>query len=307
MENNKKNHETLEEVLVKYKLSDEEHDRIGQEIINIFMHDKFPVKNPKIIIDIAPPASGKTGLNAFGTQEFLDDNVIIINSDEFKPFHPRINEIATSYPQYYTKITDQESNTWTSALFEKALSEKYNIIFEGTGKNSRILDTIKSKMQGYEVIVRSLAVNELNCLISILDRYEHQIRTKGNGRLVTYDHFMETYNAVPNTIDDIEKSDLIKDLEIYSRGHVPSQPQLLYNTSTREYSRFPNAKYAILAGRKEDFIKAQKYYEEHIEELKRLVYSKEPIQAEIDILDKIEEIYINDIKSKLEGNGDLTV
>ena len=281
----------LDEILLKYKLSEKEHDKIGKEIINIYLHDKFPVENPKIIIDIAPPASGKTGLNAFGTQEFLDDNVVIINSDEFKPFHPKINEIATKYPQYYTKVTDQESNTWTSVLFEKALKEKYNIIFEGTGKNSRILNTVKTKMKEYKVIVRSLAVNKLNCLMSILDRYEHQIKTKGNGRLVIYEHFMETYNAIPNTIDQIEKSNLIQNTEIYTRGMLPSQPQLMYSTQTNKYGKFHNAKYAVLELREEDFKNAQKYYEKNIEQLKSIVYSKKPIQAEIDILKNIEEAY----------------
>lgn len=289
MNNNEK--ETFENILKKYKLSEEEHNKIGKEIINIYLHDKFPVKNPKIIIDIAPPASGKTGLNSFGAQEFKDNNVIIINSDEFKPFHPKINEIATKYPQYYTKITDQESNTWTSTLFEKALREKYNIIFEGTGKNSRILNTVQTKMKEYDVIVRSLAVNQLNCLISILDRYEHQIRTKGNGRLVTYDHFIETYNAVPNTIDEIEKSGLVKGIEIYIRGERPVQPQIIYKTSSNKYGRFPNAKCAVLGAREEDLEKAKQYYKKHIEELRKLVNEKNSTQAEIAILNEIEKIY----------------
>ena len=100
--------------------------------------EKYKLSEPKAIIDIAPPASGKTGLNTFGRDQFVNDNVVIINSDEIKAFHPSGDDVAKLYPQFYTKITDQESNTWTSSLFDRALREGYNVIFEGTGRNARI-------------------------------------------------------------------------------------------------------------------------------------------------------------------------
>jgi UDP-N-acetylglucosamine kinase len=254
--------ESLEEVMKKYKLTDEEHNKRSEEIQQIILHDKFPVKNPKAIINIAPPASGKTGLNGYATEMFVDNNVVIINSDELKPFHPHVDEIAKFYPQYYTKVTDQESNSWTSDLFDRVLREGYNVIFEGTGRNARILNTIQEKMKNYEVIVRGMAVNELNCLTSILDRYENQVTTKGWGRLVTLSHFYETYNEMPNTIDIIEKSSVVDSVEIYKRGSLPHKPIKIYDSTEREYGRFSSAKQSILGGRLEDQRKANENFEQ---------------------------------------------
>lgn len=251
--------EDLETVKKKYKLSEEEHLRIEQEIKKIMLFDKYPVQNPKAIIDIAPPASGKTGLNGYGKELFIDNNVVIINSDELKPFHPKVDEIARLYPQYYTKVTDEESNTWTSSLFDEALSKGYNVIFEGTGKNARILETIKSKMQNYDVTVRGMAVNDLNCLISILERYEFQLIAKGWGRLVTLDHFYQTYDAMPNTIDEIEKSGVVDKVEVFKRGETPIHPVKIYDSRDLETGRFPSSKYAVLGGRSEDEKKANQY------------------------------------------------
>ena len=73
--------EGLEEIKEKYKLSQEEHDAIFEQIVELYLYDKFPVENPKAIVNIAPPASGKTGLNGFSANQFLDNNVVIINSD----------------------------------------------------------------------------------------------------------------------------------------------------------------------------------------------------------------------------------
>ena len=248
---------------------------------------KIPVENPKAIIDIAPPASGKTGLNGFGKDQFFDNNVVIINSDEFKPFHPKVDEIARLYPQYFTKITDQESNTWTSTLFDEALKNGYNVIFEGTGRNARILETIKNKMQKYHVTVRGMAVNELNCLISILERYEFQVKAKGWGRLVTLDHFYETYNAMPQTIDEIEKSKVVDSVEVYKRGNIPSQPIKIYDSTEVEMGRFPNARFAVFGGREEDKKLANEYFIKNEAILLKLLENDFVSEEEKEILKQI--------------------
>ena len=279
--------EELEEIKKRYKLTNEEHDEIQQAILRIWFDDKFPVENPKAIIDIAPPASGKTGLNGFGKDQLNDNNVVIMNSDEYKPFHPKVDEIARLYPQYFTKITDQESNTWTSTLFDEALKNGYNVIFEGTGRNARILETIKNKMQKYHVTVRGMAVNELNCLISILERYEFQVKAKGWGRLVTLDHFYETYNAMPQTIDEIEKSKVVDSVEVYKRGNIPSQPIKIYDSTEVEMGRFPNARFAVFGGREEDKKLANEYFIKNEAILLKLLENDFVSEEEKEILKQI--------------------
>lgn len=293
--------EDLETVKKKYKLSEEEHKEVEEQIKRIYLFDKYPVENPKAIIDIAPPASGKTGLNSYGNEQFDDNNVVIINSDELKPFHPKIDEIAKLYPEYYTKVTDQESNTWTSALFDMALENKYNVIFEGTGRNARILETIKEKMKDYHVTVRGMSVNELNCLISILERYEYQVETRGWGRLVTIDHFYETYKEMPNTIDIIEKSGVVDVVEIYKRGALPNQPIKIYDSTEQELGRFPNAKYAVLGGRIEDEKISNEQFEEKINSIKEILEGKTISQEEKNILMQIIKINQEYNKKKLNN------
>lgn len=281
--------ESLEEVKKKYKLSDEEHEKIGKEIQKIMLYDAYPVENPIAIIDIAPPASGKTGLNGFGKEQFVDNNVVIINSDELKPFHPYIDEIAKHYPQYYTKVTDQESNTWTSDLFDRALAEGYNVIFEGTGKNARILDTIKQKMKNYKVIVRGMSVNSLNCLISIIERFEYQIERKGWGRLVTMEHFYETYHGMPETIDTIEKSKIVDSVEVYKRGKTPFTPIKIYDS--KQKGRYQNAKIAVLEGRKEDEKVVLENCEERISEIIKMTKGRKISEEEKSMLTYIVNEY----------------
>lgn len=236
-----------EEILKKYKLSDEEHDRVYTTIKNVYTAHKFPVENPVCVIVGGQTGSGKSGILGYSQKLFADNNVIVLNSDEIKPYHPNETEIAKCHPDLYTKITDQESNTWTSKLFEDLRNEKYNIIFEGTMWNNRIADDAIVKLidLGYTVIVRGLATSELESKLSVLERYIGEKKHKGFGRLVTNEHHDRTYNGMPNTIDYIESNGRYSILEIFVRGtDNPSEPQLIYSNINKD--RMPLTQRAIV-------------------------------------------------------------
>lgn len=224
------------EILKKYKLTDDEHNEYYDIIKRIYVDGKMPQENPIAIIVGGQTGAGKSGILGYSSKMFENNNVIIINSDEIKSFHPKSEEIAKLYPQLYTKITDQESNIWTSRLFEELRRNKYNIIFEGTMKNNRIADESIAELKkiGYTVVVRGIAVCDLESRISILERYEGQVITKGWGRLVIPEHHNQTYDGMPNTIDYIEKSGLYDVLEIYKRGDILSEPILVYANHNKE-------------------------------------------------------------------------
>ena len=264
-----------EEILRKYKLSETEHDLYYDKIKRTYTSGKVPTKDPIAVIIGGQTGAGKSSLIGYSTKMFPDNNVVIINSDEIKPFHPKSEEIARLYPKLYTKITDQESNTWTSRLFEELRREGYNIIFEGTMKNTRIADESIPELQqlGYTVIVRGLAVCSLESRMSILERYEGQILKKGWGRLVVTEHHNQTYAGMPNTINYIEENGRYDILEIFARGEELNEPVMIYaayNTNSKEKNErsvtgrkciskharkfgFKNARDAVLKSREEEY------------------------------------------------------
>lgn len=280
MEENK----TLEEVCTEYKLSEDERNEIGNKINAIMLAGKKTSEQPIAIIDIAPPGSGKTGLNGYACAQFKDNNAVVINSDELKPFHPRIDELAKKYPEYYTKVTNQESNFWTDNLFDVAAASRYNVIFEGTGRNLKLLTKMMSKMHGYKIVVRGMAVNELNCLMSIIERYEGQVEQKGWGRLVMEDHFYKAYDEMLENIQAIEESGMADIVEVYTRSDNPSRPLRIYSSRNRE---FKDARTAVIVGRERDRKSAEQYYEEKFSK-RGTKPTKFPEEKEL--LEKITEI-----------------
>ena len=136
---------------------------------------------------------------------------------------------------------------------------------------------------GYIVIIKAMAVNELNCLMSIVERYTGQVQYKGWGRIVSNKIFYKSYDAeMIETIDTLEKEDEISEVEVYIRSDEPTNPSKIYNTSQKQYK---DAKTAIIEGRKLDSINAIKYYEQCFKRSK--LRDKETEE----LLERMEEIH----------------
>lgn len=309
-----------EEILKKYKLSEVEHEHYYEIIKRIYTSGKIPVKNPTAVIIGGQTGAGKSGLIGYSTKIFTDGNVIIINSDEIKPFHPKSEEIARLYPKLYTKITDQESNTWTSQLFEELRREGYNIIFEGTMKNNRIADESITELQelGYTVVVRGLAVCDLESRMSILERYEGQVAKKGWGRLVVTEHHNQTYYGMPNTINYIEETGKYDILEVFARDERPDEPINIYavhnpnskekirkticgkkyvSTRPRKYG-FDDAIDSILKSREEEYETTIPTIEERIKIIMQSMIDRDATDEEKQMVLELMEDYQEILKKK---------
>lgn len=261
-----RSNKTIEQLIAEYKLSEEEHQKIGDVINQNMLFGKVTSQNPVAIIDIGPPGSGKTGLNGYAVNQFADEGIVVVNNDELRPYHPMADEIARLYPEHYNKVTNEDSKFWTDDLVEKAIEARVNVLYEGTGRKIEIFKRMISKMQGYKIIVRAMAVNELNCLMSIVERYEGQVREKGWGRIVSASTFYKAYDdEMLNTIDTFERTGMVSSVEVYMRGLKPSEPVRIYSSDTKE---FRDARLAIQCGREKDRESANKYYREKFRKMK---------------------------------------
>ncbi len=171
---------------------------------------------------------------------------------------------------------------------DKAIEGRYNVLYEGTGRKIKIFENMIAKMrqQGYRIIVRAMAVNELNCLMSMVERYEGQVEEKGWGRSVSAETFYKGYdNEMLDTIDIFEKTRMADIVEVYMRGDIPSSPIRIYSSRNGE---FKDARTAIIIGRQRDREKAEKYYENKFSK-KRLSFDEFPEEKEI--LETIQAVY----------------
>ena len=278
----------------KYKLSDEEHNKIYKEIEKEVFVNSTPQDEPIAIIVGGQPGCGKGGVIAY-TKNQVEANgkcIILITTDEYKPYHPNAIEIARKYPTEYVEIVEQDAGPWTGSIMKKAIDDKHNFIFEGTLKNDRILDRIQElKQNGFNVTVRALAVPRLESLLTVHERYEKQMEVLTYGRLISIEHHNKAYDGIPAVVDKIEKSGLCT-VEVYLRGDEIGKPVKVYSSKEKN-ERFPTARIALEEYRKSEEKETIKTAKTRVNKLRESFVKRNAKESELKQLDELENYWIN--------------
>ncbi len=278
----------------KYKLSEEEHNKIYKEIEKEVFVNSTPQDEPIAIIVGGQPGCGKGGVIAY-TKNQVEANgkcIILITTDEYKPYHPNAIEIARKYPTEYVEIVEQDAGPWTGSIMKKAIDDKHNFIFEGTLKNDRILDRIQElKQNGFNVTVRVLAVPRLESLLTVHERYEKQMEVLTYGRLISIEHHNKAYDGIPAVVDKIEKSGLCT-VEVYLRGDEIGKPVKVYSSKEKN-ERFPTARIALEEYRKSEGKETIKTAKTRVNKLRESFVKRNAKESELKQLDELENYWIN--------------
>lgn len=278
----------------KYKLSEEEHNKIYKEIEKEVFVNSTPQDEPIAIIVGGQPGCGKGGVIAY-TKNQVEANgkcIILITTDEYKPYHPNAIEIARKYPTEYVEIVEQDAGPWTGSIMKKAIDDKHNFIFEGTLKNDRILDRIQElKQNGFNVTVRVLAVPRLESLLTVNERYEKQMEVLTYGRLISIEHHNKAYDGIPAVVDKIEKSGLCT-VEVYLRGDEIGKPVKVYSSKEKN-ERFPTARIALEEYRKSEGKETIKTAKTRVNKLRESFVKRNAKESELKQLDELENYWIN--------------
>lgn len=278
----------------KYKLPEEEHNKIYKEIEKEVFVNSTSQDEPIAIIVGGQPGCGKGGVIAY-TKNQVEANgkcIILITTDEYKPYHPNAIEIARKYPTEYVEIVEQDAGPWTGSIMKKAIDDKHNFIFEGTLKNDRILDRIQElKQNGFNVTVRVLAVPRLESLLTVHERYEKQMEVLTYGRLISIEHHNKAYDGIPAVVDKIEKSGLCT-VEVYLRGDEIGKPVKVYSSKEKN-ERFPTARIALEEYRKSEGKETIKTAKTRVNKLRESFVKRNAKESELKQLDELENYWIN--------------
>jgi len=203
-----------------FKLSDREHQRIYKEIEFFAFLATKSVKQPGVIITGGQPGSGKSRLLEASKKDFPDGNVVVINGDELREYHPRAAEIFELDDKRFAERTDPDSRLWTKRLFDEAIESKRNIIFESTlrevGPISETMRRLRDK--GYRLTAKVVATHERLSMTGIFLRYEEQKAKKGYGRWSEVSSHDAGYVGMPKTVEYVETNMLVDRLEVYNRA-----------------------------------------------------------------------------------------
>lgn len=294
------------EMMLEYALTPEEHQKSLNLIRHYCFDNKYSVQNPKIFLVISQTGGGKSGL----TVRILKNNpnTVIIDSDAFKAFNPRKDEITKKYPTLYGFLTGLDAYLHRDEIYNQAIKNGYNILIEiapSTKEKLFNIDFEELSRHGYTVDANILAVSRINSLISVHERFEGQIEAGMDApKLTDLKRANDSYDAVVLVLDDLLKMDDVK-LSIWKRAQEDYEVDrystnnlFIIDQSLVEKDRYPelvttdknNARALFIQAREEDEKITLQNADERIKTIKRQMETRHAPTDQRAQLSKIEEI-----------------
>ena len=178
-----------------------------------------PSENPYAYLLGGQSGAGKTTLhNILG--QLLNNDVIVINGDEYRKSHPHFNAIQQQYGMDAPAHTAAWSGAMTEALIDAFSMQHYNLIIEGTLRTSAVpLKTAKLlRERGYGVSLAIMAVKPQISLISCQIRYELMRLAGTTPRATDPEHHNKIINDIADNLSELEQSELFDEVMLYDRG-----------------------------------------------------------------------------------------
>ncbi|WP_304333697.1 zeta toxin family protein [Conchiformibius steedae] len=190
---------------------------------------------PAAILLGGQPGAGKS----FATQKIcglLNDDVMVINGDEFRNFREGYEEICRIYGKDSAKYTADFAGAMVQKVRDEAIKNRFNIIIEGTFRTAEtpISEAANFRQNGYTVDVVICTCSKQISSQSILERAKKDEEMGLFARYTPQEHHDLVVQTLPQNADKVFQSGLIRHFAVYSRtekifssrtdiGKLPSQ------------------------------------------------------------------------------------
>lgn len=177
-----------------------------------------PSSLPKGFVLGGQPGAGKSNLVRKINAE-LGGNLLVVNGDEFRRYHPEFEEIQAKYGKDAPKYTASFSGEMTERVIAKALSEGYNISVEGTFRTTEVpmktLDQMRS--HGYTTAVYIQTTPAEVSWQSTIERYEEMKALGEMPRYTDKAHHDLVVDLLPKNADTVYLSGKADHFRVYNR------------------------------------------------------------------------------------------
>lgn len=197
-----------------------EFKKIWEDLLDDY-HLAKPCVNPQGFVLGGQPGAGKSNLLE-KIANHLDGNVLIINADEFRRYHPQFDEIQAQYGDNAPKYTAEFSGKMAERVLNKALTEHYNIAIEGTFRTAQTplntLDLMKS--HGYQTAVHIQTCPKSLSWQSTIKRNDAMIKAGMTPRAVDKAHHDLVCDRLPENADTVYQTGKADEFQVYSRDDL---------------------------------------------------------------------------------------
>ncbi len=187
---------TLKDNIEKYKLFEDEHRIVLEQLKENLFVNKSLQNNSSIMFVVGQPGCGKT--------TYIDStnlsNYIIINSDNYRQFHKYSKEILDKYPTDYATLTNFDAHLWGDELFSYAIQNGYSVLREKAPIDYSLIDLISNIPKNYDIVINVVVRGNLASLLATRERYEKEILSSKTAKLSNIETHNKCYDLLPDFI-----------------------------------------------------------------------------------------------------------
>jgi len=199
--------------------SEEEFQVRLQITIERLSNKKTIQQNPEAYLLGGQAGAGKTTLHAI-IKNKMNNDVITIDNDTFKPMHPNFDLLVDKYGKDYVAHVTPFSNRMTEALIEHFSNQGFNLTIEGTLRTAetpmKTAELLKDK--GYEVNLYAMAVSKDLSYLGTLERYETMYINDPETARSTDKAIHDTIvSNLPDNLDTLFKSNYFNEISLFTR------------------------------------------------------------------------------------------
>lgn len=190
--------------------------------------------SPEVVPSTSPSAfllggqsgAGKTTLHGM-IQERFKHNVIVVNGDGFRSYHPRYRELDKEYGPESVNYTARWAGAMTEAVVEALSTVGYNLAVEGTLRTAEVPTKTATllKGRGYRVFLAVMAVKPEVSLISCQIRYEQMHIAGTVPRATDPEHHNLIIRQIVSNMRVLEQSDLFEGIYLVNRAKEVLYPK----------------------------------------------------------------------------------
>jgi len=201
-------------------------------------YDFTSQENPTLHFTGGLPGAGKGDIVKDIKAHYDTPKILIADPDEFRKYHPKIEEIQEKFGPDASIITHPDASMFAKHTMNEALDNKINIIKDGTLNNAQNLEKLvtTAKAKGFEQEITIKAVNEYESLEGAFSRYARQYadeEQRHKARFVPPAYIKESKIKIEETAESIKDLD-VKEFKIISRdGDIIYDQAIHHNASAK--------------------------------------------------------------------------
>ena len=201
------------------EFSQDDFERASKRLLRSLTRGKTSSSHPNAILLGGQSGAGKTTIHRVKQREF-QGNIIIIDGDSYRSFHPDYLDLQEKYGRDSVDYTKVFAGQMVEYLVDELSKKGYHLLIEGTLRTTEVPRKTAQLLitKGYQVSLALIATKPELSYLSTLIRYEELYAIDpSQARATPKEHHDRIVEHLVDNLRELENDKIFNQVQIYRR------------------------------------------------------------------------------------------